>query len=57
MNPYRYGLTTRIGAGNLSVYGYYSLIPVFEKGKGPNDGKGPYNEVTNYTVGLTLAIF
>jgi hypothetical protein len=57
LNPFRYGITTRIGAGNFSIYGYYSLTPLFKKGKGPNDGVNPYGEVTNFTIGLTLAAF
>lgn len=52
LNPFRYGATLRVGAGPFSVYGYYSLTPLFQKERGP-DGA----EITNFTIGLTLAAF
>jgi len=57
LNPIRYGLTTKISAGNVSLYGYYSLSPLFKKGEGPDDGVNPRGEITNFTLGLTFAIF
>ncbi len=52
LNPFRYGATLRIGAGNFGVFGYYSLSPIFRDKEGPNQA-----ELTNFTVGLTLAGF
>jgi len=52
LNPIRYGVLFRIGAGNFSAYANYTLSPLFEKGNGP-DGA----EINNFTVGLTLAAF
>lgn len=52
LNRFRYGAMLRIGAGNVSVYGYYSLSPLFKSNEGP-DGA----EITNFTVGFTLAAF
>lgn len=52
LNPFRYGATLRIGAGNFGVFGYYSLTPIFSDKEGPNQA-----ELTNFTVGLTLAGF
>jgi hypothetical protein len=52
INPFRYGVTLRVGAGPFSVYSYYSLTPVFRKLRGPEGA-----EITNFTVGLTLAAF
>ncbi len=52
LNPFRYGVSLRVGAGNVSVFSYYSLTPLFKDKKGP-DGA----EITNFTVGLTLAAF
>jgi hypothetical protein len=52
LNPFRYGATLRIGAGNFGVFGYYSLTPIFRDKEGPNQA-----ELTNFTVGLTLAGF
>lgn len=52
INPFRYGVTFRVGVGPISLYSYYSLTPIFKDGKGP-DGA----DVTNFTVGVTLAAF
>jgi hypothetical protein len=57
LNPFRYGVTLRVGAGNFTVYSYYSLSTLFKEGKGPNDGKGNFGDITNFTVGITLAAF
>jgi hypothetical protein len=35
ISPYRYGLTARVGFGNLSVFGDYYFTSMFVKGKGP----------------------
>jgi hypothetical protein len=51
--PIRYGPYLRIGAGNISVYGYYSLSPLFRPGIGP----GGNQDINNFTVGLSLAAF
>lgn len=52
LNPFRYGATLRVGAGNFNLFGYYSLTPLFKDGKGPDQ-----TEITNFTVGLSLAGF
>lgn len=57
LNPFRYGLTFRVGAGNFSMFGYYNLSPLFKSGKGPIKGKGPADDITNFTIGFTLAAF
>lgn len=57
LNPIRYGAFLRLGAGSISVYGYYSISPLFEKGKGPVKGTGPAEAINNFTVGVTLAAF
>jgi hypothetical protein len=36
ISPFRYGLTTRIGFGNLSVFGDYYFTPLFIADKGPH---------------------
>jgi len=33
LNPFRYGLTARLGVGDVLVYGTYYLNPLFESGK------------------------
>lgn len=52
LNPFRYGATLRIGAGNFSAFGYYSLTPIFRDKEGPEQG-----ELTNFVVGLSLTGF
>jgi len=57
LNPIRYGVLLRIGAGNFSAYGYYGISSLFKDGKGPNDGKGVPGTINNWTVGLTFSAF
>jgi hypothetical protein len=47
INPFRYGLTARVGYGSLSVFADYYLTPLFIADKGP--------ELHPFTVGLALA--
>jgi hypothetical protein len=51
--PIRYGPYLRIGGGNVSVYAYYSLSPIFRPGIGP----GGQENINNFTVGFSLAAF
>lgn len=60
LNKLRYGLTARIGVGNFSLFGYYNLSPLFEKGKGLSDGAGSTsvkNDFSTLTIGISLASF
>lgn len=52
LNPIRYGVLFRVGAGIFSAYANYTLSPLFKDGEGPNGAK-----INNFTVGLTLAAF
>jgi hypothetical protein len=56
LSQLRYGVTGRIGFGSFSIFGYYNLNPLFEKGKEPvlNDIR---TEFSTLTVGLSLASF
>lgn len=56
LNQFRYGLTGRIGFGNFSLFGYYNLTPLFEKGKGLQDADGD-NDFNTYTIGISLSSF
>ncbi|MEE4197714.1 MAG: outer membrane beta-barrel protein [Bacteroidales bacterium] len=47
LNPFRYGITARLGVGDWLVYGTYYLTPLFEKDKGP--------ELYPISVGLALS--
>ncbi len=51
--PIRYGPYIRIGGGNLSVYAYYSLSPLFRPGIGP----GVDQDINNLTFGISFASF
>ncbi len=53
LNPIRYGAIFRVGAGNISAFGYYNLSPLFKKGKGPSLNE----DINNITVGVSLATF
>lgn len=46
INPFRYGLTARIGFGSLSVFGDYYFTPMFVKDKGP--------ELHPFSIGLAM---
>jgi len=46
LSPFRYGLTARIGFGNVGFFANYSLVSLFESGKGP--------ELYPFTIGITL---
>lgn len=56
LNKFRYGLTGRIGFGPFSIFGYYNLSPLFEKGKGLKTDD-VYNDFNTWTIGLSLASF
>jgi Outer membrane protein beta-barrel domain len=47
LNPMRYGVTARIGYGNLELYSTYTLSPVFREGQGPS-----FNNI-NFGIALT----
>jgi hypothetical protein len=56
LSQIRYGVTSRIGFGAFSIFGYYNLNPLFEKNKGPVTN-GERTEFSTFTVGLSLASF
>jgi hypothetical protein len=47
INPFRYGITARIGYGNLNLFGDYYFSPMFVKNKGP--------ELHPFTLGLAVS--
>lgn len=61
LTKFRYGLTARIGVGNLSLFGYYNLTPLFEEGKGLSDiisaDTSVKNDFSTLTIGISLASF
>ena len=56
LTQFRYGLTSRISFGSFSIFGYYNLSPLFQKGKGPVN-HGVITDFNTFTVGLSLASF
>lgn len=52
LNPFRYGLSLRIGAGNFNLFSFYNLSPLFEKGKGPSR-----TDMNSFTIGVSLIGF
>ena len=56
LNEVRYGVFAKIGLGNFSIFGYYNLNPLFEKGKGPVE-KGKTTEFNTFTAGISLSSF
>ena len=48
INPFKYDATARVGYKAFGLYAKYSLIPLFEDGKGP--------ELTPFTVGFSFGI-
>jgi len=60
LSPLRYGLTTRLGIGGFSLFGYYNLTPLFEEGEGISDlsATDPVkNNFSTLTIGISLASF
>lgn len=47
LEPLRYGLTARIGYGNLELYSTYTLSPLFKESEGPS-----FNNI-NFGIALT----
>lgn len=56
LNKFRYGLVGRIGFGAFTVFTYYNLSPLFEKGKGLKTDD-VYNDFNTWTVGISIASF
>jgi|GEM_PF-1252605 len=49
LSPFRYGLTARVGYGDVGIFAEYSLVPLFKDGKGP--------EMYPIMIGVRLADF
>lgn len=56
LNQIRYGLLGRIGFGGISLFGYYNLSPLFEKGNGIHTN-GESNDFNTLTVGISVSNF
>lgn len=52
MNDFRTTLFAKFGGGNFSLFCYYSLTPLFESGKGPEQ-----KDMRNLTFGISLSSF
>lgn len=49
VNPFRYGLTGRMGIGGFCVFYYWNLSPMFDAGLGPN-----MTTMSSATVGISI---
>jgi hypothetical protein len=52
LNKFRYGLQTKVGFGNFSLFTFYNLTTVFKENKGPNEAS-----VNNLIIGISLSGF
>jgi hypothetical protein len=52
VNPFRYGVYTRVGSGGFNVWAHYALNPLFEKELGPFR-----TEATQFNFGISVALF
>ncbi len=49
LNPWRYGVTFRIGYDKYTIQGFYALSELFDKGKGP--------KMVPYSIGVGLLLY
>jgi hypothetical protein len=49
LSTFRYGIYTRLGVGNFSIFGFYNLSDMFEKNKGPLG-----TTMKSFTVGISV---
>ena len=49
MKRIRYGVYGRVGLGGFSLFSYFNLSPMFDKGKGPNG-----TAMTSATIGISI---
>jgi hypothetical protein len=56
LTRFRYGVFGRAGIGNFSLFAYYNLNPLFEKGNGLWENRKPV-DFSTITVGFSLAAF
>lgn len=52
LSTFRYGISSKIGIGSFSLFGYYNLSPVFQENKGPDQ-----TQMNTLTVGISLSGF
>lgn len=49
LNPFRYGVYTRLGVGGFNLFFMYNLSPLFEKDKGPDK-----TTMSTFTTGISI---
>jgi hypothetical protein len=57
LTRFRHGPFVKIGLGNVSLFGYYNMTPLFESKKGPTAGKVASPDFSTFTLGISLASF
>jgi hypothetical protein len=56
LQRFRHGVFAKVGVGNISLFGYYNLSPLFEAGKGPVEKKVAA-DFNTFTLGISFASF
>ena len=56
LNRFRYGVYSKLGIGNFSLFGYYNLTPLFKEGEGLHQNNVA-NDFQTVTVGISLSAF
>jgi hypothetical protein len=56
LNRFRYGVYGKLGLGNVSLFCYYNLTPLFKEGKGIYSN-GVAKDFNTMTIGISLAAF
>ncbi|HEY3402966.1 MAG TPA: hypothetical protein VGK59_06245 [Ohtaekwangia sp.] len=56
LSRFRHGIYGKVGLGNFSLFTYYNLNNLFEKGKGPVQNGQP-SDFNTFTIGISLASF
>lgn len=56
LSQFRYGISTKLGLGNFSLFGYYNFNPLFESGKGLKENSKEV-QFSTWTVGISLSSF
>lgn len=57
LTRFRYALSAKVGIGNISLFTYYNMTPLFEAKKGPKNDDGTNTDINTLTIGFSLSSF
>jgi hypothetical protein len=57
LNRFRYGAFAKIGFGSFSLFGYYNMSTLFRQNEGFSYRGQLYNDMTNFTAGISISSF